>query len=498
MKIKRILCCAAFAIVAAFAQAQTLPRGAARGPDPRSLSQAQIEQMQVPSALYRLAATYKQSGDLDRLVWSLTRLVELMPNSGELRLALASVYAQKGDASKTYGVLLQMQKQGFGYDLADNAAFAKVKNTHLWDFLLSSLKTNMKMFGEGKVAFTLPKGDYMFESLAFDPARKQFLVGSVREGKIYRVGKDGKLEDFVAPGAGNGLWSVYAMAADPANDTLYVASTSSVYFKNFSQNDYGKAGVFKFKLSTGKLLNKYLLAPDSAPHTLSSIAIGKHGEVFAADGLRNIIYRLDDGALKPMLENPRLTSIRGLAVSEDGKRLYFADYSLGVFGVDLAAGKAFDLGYAGDKLVLGGIDGLYCYDGTLVVIENGMSPRRVMRLQLGKDGHSIERAMPLDVANPAFGLPTYGAIDGDGLYFVANSQKNEYDTFGVPKDLAKLEAVRVFRSNLRFAWSEGGIDTRVGGKPTPAAAAPHTGVFDNVEGGVQSTQPAESAKSSGG
>jgi len=496
MKIKRILCCAALAVAASFAQAQ--PRGAAPGPDPRSLSEAQIEQMQVPSALYRLAATYKQTGDLDRLVWSLKRLVELMPNSGELRLALASVYAQKGDASKTYEVLLQMQKQGFGYDLADNAAFTKVKNTHLWDFLVQSLKTNMKAFGEGKVAFTLPNGDYMFESLAFDPARKQFLVGSVRDGKIYRVGPDGKLTEFIAPGADNGPWSVYEMAVDAANDTLYVASTSSVYFKNFKQEGYGKAGVFKFKLSTGKLLNKYLLAPDNAPHTLSSIAIGKHGEVFAADGLRNIIYRLDGGTLKPMLENPRLTSIRGLAVSDDGKRLYFADYSLGVFGVDLGAGKAFDLDYAGGKLVLGGIDGLYSYDGTLVVIENGMSPKRVMRLQLGNDGHSIERAMPLDVANPAFGLPTYGTIDGDGLYFVANSQKNDYDTYGVPKDLAKLEAVRVFRSNLRFAWNEGGIDTRVGAKATPVGAAPHSGVFDNVESGVQSTQPAKAAQSSGG
>ena len=153
--------------------------------------------------------------------------------------------------------------------------------------------------------------------------------------------------------------------------------------------------------------------------------------MFAADGVRNLIYRLDGGALKPMVENPKLTSMRGLAVSGDGKTLYFADYPLGIFGVDLAAGKAFDLDYSADKLVLGGIDGIYWYDGTLVVIENGMSPKRVMRLKLDKDGHSIERAMPLDVANPAFGLPTYGTIDGDGLYFIANSQKNDYDAYGV-------------------------------------------------------------------
>ena len=60
------------------------------------------------------------------------------------------------------------------------------------------------------------------------------------------------------------------------------------------------------------------------------------GTVFAADGIRNEIYRLDGDALKLELSNPKLTSIRGLAVSGDGKTLYFADYSLGLLGIDWA------------------------------------------------------------------------------------------------------------------------------------------------------------------
>lgn len=493
MKIKRILCCAALAVFATIAQAQTGTETAPNGFDPHALTEDQIEGMTVPSALYKIAAYYKKTNDLDRLAWSLKRLTVLMPNTGDLKIALASVYAQQGDTSKTYSVLLDMQKQGLGYDLGGNAAFAKVANTRAWDFIVDSLKKNMQPFGEGKVAFTLPKGDYLFESLVYDPKRKEFLAGSVREGKIYRVGKGGKLEEFIAPNAENGLWSVYAMAADPANDALYVASTASVYYKGFDQSDFGKAGVFKFKLSTGKLVDKWLLAPDKQPRTLSSIAVGAGGQVFAADGLRNIIYRLDGGALKPMLENPKLTSVRGLAVSADGKDLYFADYTLGVFGVDLAAGKAFDLDYSADKLVLGGVDGLHWYDGTLVVIENGMSPRRVMRLTLGSDGRSIVKAMPIDVANAAFGLPTYGTVDGDALYFIANSQKNDYDAYGVPKDASKLEAERVFRSNLRYAWNQEGIATALrAGSISSAPPGAATGSFDDVESGVESTAPATS------
>jgi len=489
MKIKRILCAAALCVAGSTASAQMAADVGRPQIDPSTLTEAQIGQTQVPQALYRLAAAYKQKGDLERLVWTLQRLNVLAPNNGDLRLALATTYALQGEKSKTYDTLLGMQKAGFGYDLSANPNFAKVSDTKVWTFIVDSLKTNMKPFGEGRVAFSFPEGDTLIESLVFDPKRKQFLAGSVRDGKIYLVDKSGKLKDFIAPTAENGLWSVYAMAADTGDDALYVASTSSVYFKGFAQGDYGKAGIFKFSLSTGKLVAKYLLEPDGQPRTLSSIAVGKGGQVFAADGIRNVIYHLDGSTLKPMVENPRFTSLRGLAVSGDGKTLYFADYALGVLGVDLAEGKGFELDYERGALALGGVDGLYWYDDTLIVIENGMTPHRVMRLKLGSDGHGIVSAMPIDVANAAFALPTYGAVDGDELYFVANSQKNAYGTYGTPKDGAKLDAVHVFRSNLRFAWDQTGIDTRraapkaKGASPMPGPMTP-PGLFSNVEGGA--------------
>ncbi|NCT67953.1 MAG: hypothetical protein GXC76_09970 [Rhodanobacteraceae bacterium] len=487
MGIKRILCVFAFGLAATVACAQPAGKpAAAPALDPATLTEAQISGMQVPQALFRLGAMYKQSGDYKRMSWTLQRLSALMPNSGDVHLALATAYALQGEKSKAYDTLLAMQKQGYGYDLAEDPNFAKVADTKVWTYINDGLKANLKPFGEGKVAFTLPKGDYLFESLAWDPKRKQLLVGSVRDGKISLVGKDGRLQDFITPDAQNGLWSVYAMAAVPQDDALYVASTASVYFKGFSQSDFGKAGVFKFSLSSGKLVDKYLLSSDGQPHTLSSIAAGRNGLVFAADGLRNVIYRLDGGALKPTIANPKLSSLRGLALSGNGGTLYFADYAMGVFGVDLAAGKAFDLQYDPAQLVLGGIDGLYWYDNTLVAIENGMSPRRVMRLSLDASGRRITKAMPLDASNPEFKLPTYGAIADDGLYFVANSQKGAYGEYGSPKDDAQLQAVNVFRSNLRFAWDEAGTVTAPAAAPVISRSTPGHGRFSNVEGGSQS------------
>ena len=484
MLIRRILCAFAFGLVAVAASAQLAPAKAPAGPDPSTLTEAQISGAKTPGPLSRLAALYKEKGDYERLSWSLKRLAELLPNNGDIRLALATTYALRDEKTLTYDTLLAMQKQGFGYDLAKDPNFDKVSKTKIWPYILQALSTNLKPFGEGKLAFTLPASDSLYESLAFDPKRGQLLVGSVRDGTIQLVAKNGALQNFIQPDAQNGLWSVYAMAADPNNDALYVASTASVYFKGFKQEDYGKAGVFKFQLSSGKLLAKYMVSAGAQPNTLSSIAVGKGGLVFAADGLRNIIYRLDGAALKPMVSNPRLSSIRGLTVSGDGKTLYFADYALGIFGVDLSAGSGFDLHYDPKQLVLGGIDGLYWYDGTLVAIENGMSPRRVMRLRLSTDGRSVVGMMALDASKPELTLPTYGAIEGDALYFVANSQKNAYDAYGSPKAEAKMEPVKVFRSDLRFAWDDGASSS---GKPAVMShSTPGKGRFGNVEGGSQS------------
>ena len=463
----------------------TLPAFGAGDADAPLIDPAQIARIDSLPQLYQLADGFKKAGDDKHVTMVLARITQLLPGDGTLRLQLAVRYAEAGDKTNTYETLMTMQKQGFGYDIANDPRFDKVHGTEAWKYIVESLKSNLKPFGEGKVAFTLPGGDHLYEALAFDPKRGMFLVGSVRDGTVQLADKDGTLGDFIKTVGGTGPWSVYALAVDPKRDLLYVATTASVYFKGFDAADFGKAGVFTYQLSSGKLLRKAELDPDGRPRTLSSIAVGPDGTVFAADGIRNEIYRLDGDALKLEMSNPKLTSIRGLAVSGDGKTLYFADYSLGLLGIDLVHNRGFALGFDPKALVLGGIDGLYWYDGTLVAIENGMSPQRVIRLHLDKDGRTISKLMPLDVANPAFALPTTGTIAGDSLYFIANSQRNAYDTYGVPKDSTKLQPVKVFRSNLRFAWDKGGVPT------APASAdsnpAPVIGKqFRNVQSGAKS------------
>ena len=464
MKIQSWLLASLLAPLCVAASAQEKPAAAPKATmaqKAEALTEQQIKQSRDIAALSKLAQLYNSQQDIQRFTWTLERVAELMPNSGDLKLQLAMAYAKADDKTRAYDTLLHMQAQGFGYDIGKDPRFESIHGTKVWDYLVANLQVNAKQFGEGKIAFELPKGDYLFDALAWDAKRKQLLVGSARAGTIQLADDAGKLTDFIAANADNGLWGVDALGLDAAHGKLYVASSASPQYKGFDKDNAGKAGVFEFDLASGKLLHKAVLPQSAGAHRLSSLVVGKDGQVYAADGVRREIYKLDGGALTLLTANPRLTGISALALSDDGKTLYLADFAMGIFGFDLTKSAAFEIGYNPAKLVLGGIDGLHWYDGNLVAIEGSMTPPRVLRLKMSADGRSIVGVMPLEVAQPAFVDLGSGAVAGDDLYFVANRQNALYDNNGVLTDAARLEPTHVFRSNLRFAWGQSGVGTDI-------------------------------------
>ena len=136
---------------------------------------------------------------------------------------------------------------------------------------------------------------------------------------------------------------------------------------------------------------------------------------------------------------------------------------------------------------VGGVSSLFWYDGSLVIVQDNMVPQRVMRLKLDKDGRSVAAAMPLDAAKPEFTLLGNGTVAGDDFYFVANSQRELYDSHGVLSDEKALQPVKVYKSNLRFAWDQPGISAAL--KPIPTATDAKVR-FENPK-----TPPADAKKS---
>ena len=411
----------------------------------------QIAKVEDTMQLEQLARGLAQAGKHRAAAMVFARLVELRPHLGEYRLQLAAAYAQQDLKSEAYTALLHLQGQGYGYDLADDPRFAKVATTEVWSYILKGFEANAQPFGEGSLAMTLPAEDLLVESIAWDPGRSKLLAGSARKGAVFVVSADGKLEPLVRADASNGMWAVMDVAVDAGRGLLWVASTAIPHFEGYQpERHLGRAGIFKFDLKTGKYLDRYL-SPVVAGQSffMSSIAVGPKGEVYAADGVNNAVYVVRGDEFKRLFHAPRLSGLRGMAVDAAGRHLYFADFERGIMGYDLSSGKPFDLRVPAN-LALGGAEGLAWWKDGLLVVQNGMEPNRVMRLKLSDDGRSVASVAPLEANKAPLTAPTDATTSGDALFVLANSQKANYDRFGLLKDREALEGTRIWKLDPDF------------------------------------------------
>lgn len=410
-----------------------------------------LDQIQQPNTAIGAALSFRQSGDFANEAKAWARAVKLRPHLGRYKVELAAAYAQQDLKSEAYNALLELQTQGYAYELGKDPRFAKIATTEVWQYILKGLDSNRAPYGDATKVHSIPAKHELIESLAWDPTRKQLLVGSAREGKVFIVGKDGTLAPLASADDENGMWSVFDLAVDAKRGVLWVASTAVPHFSGYDPKaDLGLAGVFKFDLKTGKFLKKFLSpAIVGQSFFLSTLTLGKDGEVYAADGVNNAVYQVRDDQFRRLFHAPTLSSIRGMAVSDDGKTLFLGDHERGLIGYDLAAGKPFDIGVP-KTLTLGGIEGVTWYKGELIVVQNEMQPARVMRLKLSDDRRNIAAVQPLAANLPELTLPTLGTLAGDQFLFIANSQKPNYDGFGLVVDKGRQKPLHILGVDAGF------------------------------------------------
>jgi hypothetical protein len=147
------------------------------------------------------------------------------------------------------------------------------------------------------------------------------------------------------------------------------------------------------------------------------------------------------------LENDGFVSPQGLAFSGDERHLFMADYSSGLFEIDVRTKKVVHLPPLEGATLLG-IDGLYFYNGTLIGVQNGVAPWRVVQMFLSDGFKRVERLKIIEANNPVFDEPTLGVLVKNSFYFVANSQWGLVDEKGQLGPADKLADPIVLRVRL--------------------------------------------------
>jgi sugar lactone lactonase YvrE len=408
--------------------------------------QAQSDPVVASRAAYQEAVRAYEAHDIPTFLRHAKEAERLRPTHGGVISALASAYALAGDTAAALATLRHYAALGYTADLDADADLTALRGQPAFDSLRRALQANAAPLVRSRPAFTLVERDLLTEGIAYDPKSRTFLVGSVHQGKILRVDGRGQATTFVPAG---GFWGPLGMRVDAARRVLWVAASALPQTIGFDSADTGRSGVFRFDLATGALTGRYPIPDDGQPHALGDVAIARNGDVYATDSRGPGIYRVRAGAdsIERFVTSPLFLSAQGLAFDADERTMYVADYSRGMLRVDLATREVKLLETADDVMALG-IDGLYFVDGTLVGIQNGVTPHRVIRLRLDATGNRVERTEVLERARPDYAEPTLGVVVGRDLYYVAASQWEKFRDDGTIDGPETLRPPLVLRLRL--------------------------------------------------
>jgi streptogramin lyase len=374
-------------------------------------------------------------------------LLDLTPGSPRALYNLACAQALTGAAAEAIASLDRVAGMGVILDAAKDDDFATLRGTPGFEAVLAKMTALESPISPGRVAFTLPEKDLITEGIAHDPKSGDFFVSSVHRRKVLRVRPDGRVSEFVTEGQ-DGLLSAVALAVDERRRSLYVSSAGQPMTKGMRPEEKGRSFVVEYGIEDGK--ERRRLAPPAglADAFVSDLGLGADGTLAVSDPQSGRVYVLRPGetSLRVLVASGPLVSPQGLAFSPDGRRLFVADYALGIARVDPRSG-AVALLPGPESAALGGIDGLVYARGSLIGIQNGFRPHKVLRLTLADDASRITGARVLERARPDYDEPTLGTLAGDDLFYVATSQYSKVREDG-SLDLERLKPSIILRLTL--------------------------------------------------
>ena len=395
----------------------------------------------IAALAFAVAAAYAQAGFVDRfkaatkaheakdyarMETELREALKLRPAHPTATYKLAAALALRGDHEGALDTLEQLADMGLYFDPGADNDFASLKGQRGFKSVRRDLNSNRESRGSPRRAFRLKSPTFIPEGIAYDPDTSYFYVGSVHERRIQRIRRDDSEDDFVKPGEG-GLWSALGMAVDPEHGLLWVATSALPETRGVTPAELGRTALLAYDLESGKPKHRFELE-GTGPRSLGDVTVLDDGTVYATDSRGGMLYSLDPKAGKfvPMTAPGALSSPQGMALARHERGLYVADYTQGLYYFDLKK-KELSRVEASRDISLYGIDGLVRYEDTLIAIQNGIRPHRVVRLRVDNRGKKVSRLTVLAASLEEFDEPTLGVVVNRELYFVANSQWGRFD-----------------------------------------------------------------------
>jgi len=372
----------------------------------------------------------------------LLRLERLLDGRMDIEYRLAKAEAMLGQKDSALERLSIFSKSGLTFaDPGTAPEFADLKNSSGFEAILARLKTARDPRTVSKTLLTLPEPDLIAEDITYDPIGARFYISSVRHCKILSIDKRGVSAEFVREGQPD-VWAILALGVDSKRRVLWASTVAMPEAIGYRKEDEGRSSLLKYSLDTGVLLKRYDLKHDSK-HALGDLTVSPGGDVYVSDG-EGAVYWVNhqQDTLEVLVEKGVFHNPQTPALSSDGRKLLVPDYSRGIGIVDLASKQVKLLAHP-RELSLGGIDGMYLSGRTLIAIQNGTVPERLIRMTLDAPLTRVLGWEAIEANWPGLGDPTHGVIAGGKFYFIANSGWDRMADDGSLKPGAKFEPATI-------------------------------------------------------
>ncbi|MEO5694865.1 MAG: SMP-30/gluconolactonase/LRE family protein [Usitatibacter sp.] len=373
-------------------------------------------------------------------IGAIENLLKQRPTDATLYFYLARSHAQLGEKAAVVAALEKVLELGDGFLPARQEGFDPVWGDAAFQAVYAKLEAKLPRLDFAPTAFEMIDKTVIPEGIAYDAPSRSFFVGSIAQGRIYRVDDARGITEFA--GAGANFDHVLGLAVDSPRRLLYAVTTSALTTEGEKRR---RNAIVAFDIDTRKLMKRYDV--DTAQQ-LNDVTVAAGGRVFASDSASGAIFEIGiqgpGPAARELVRPNQLRGSNGIAASPDGKKLYVA-HSTGIAVVETDTGAVRQV-VNDTRENVAAIDGLYQHQGELIGVQNVTSPGRVIEISLGRGGESIARVRTLlSHHHTALDEPTTGAVAGDYFYLLAATGVSHFNREGRIERLETLHSPTVLK-----------------------------------------------------
>lgn len=376
----------------------------------------------TPQQLYQDAKAAYDRHDYAAYLAVMEKLHALRPSHPIVATNYAGALALSGRSAEAVAQLSRVAAMQIAVDLSDRDFDSLRERDDFRDVERRIAAVRTAPVRSDTKEIRIPQKDLLTEAVVYDRKAKAFLVSANRKRKIVKVDLAGRVTDF----ATDDIWGANGLGIDERRRILWATSTPSPRAEGFDEAKAAKPQLVAIDLTGGAVLARHPVPEDEQKHFLDDLTVGDDGTVYVSDS-SGMMFRLrpDGKALETFVPRGTIRSPQGSAMGRGA--LYVADYGGGIWRVDPATGAASPVELPPDFAAFG-IDGLEYRDGSLIAVQNGVEPNRVVRLWLDLAGRRVTRWKVLEANHPLMDEPTIGVVVGTDFWVLAASQGNKFDS----------------------------------------------------------------------